>query len=234
VGLTFFWVFQRLEVVGEWRWDPEVPATRSAIPTASPAPILPDSSTSATTLPPPPPPPRDLTDQFRNLDWFQFEKIVALICRKIGYEVERRGGAHADGGIDLLLRQDDKTQGVQCKHWKAWQVGVKSVREFLGALTAAGLQEGVFVSLGKFTPDAAALASRHNIQLVDAAGLADLVEQAGVRCDPEFVAALHEPRKYCPKCERELVLRTAAKGQNLGGQFWGCSAYPRCSYILRT
>jgi len=178
--------------------------------------------------------PGQLAEQFRNLDWFQFEKIVALIYRKLGDEVERRGGANADGGIDLLLRRDGSTLGVQCKHWKTWQVGVKSMREFLGALTAAGLQEGVFVALGTFTPDATTLAVRHGIRLVNAADLAELVERGGVLSDPEFQDALTDSRKYCPKCERELILRTATKGHNPGRQFWGCTAYPSCNYILRT
>ena len=34
----------------------------------------------------------------------------------------------------------------------------------------------------------------------------------------------------CPKCGKELVLRTAKKGTNAGQQFWGCSNYPKCTY----
>jgi predicted RNA-binding Zn-ribbon protein involved in translation (DUF1610 family) len=32
----------------------------------------------------------------------------------------------------------------------------------------------------------------------------------------------------CPKCGGEMILRTAKKGANAGGQFWGCSNYPQC------
>lgn len=32
----------------------------------------------------------------------------------------------------------------------------------------------------------------------------------------------------CPQCNGEMVLRTARQGQNAGGQFWGCRAFPRC------
>ncbi len=203
-------------------------------PPPPPQQAQPTPPTSPTTQPSPHVPVGDLTEQFRALDWFQFEKIVALIYRKLGDVVERRGGANADGGLDLLLRRNGVTIGVQCKHWKTWKVGVKSVREFLGALTAAGLKEGIFVSLGDFTSDAATLASRHGIRLVVARNLTDLVDRAGVRSDPEFLHALADTRKYCPKCERELVIRTAAKGANTGQKFWGCSTYPRCNYILRT
>lgn len=38
--------------------------------------------------------------------------------------------------------------------------------------------------------------------------------------------------KICPKCGGKLVLRTAQKGTNQGRQFWGCSNYPKCTFIL--
>lgn len=34
----------------------------------------------------------------------------------------------------------------------------------------------------------------------------------------------------CPKCGSSLVLRTARKGTNSYGQFYGCSNYPKCRY----
>lgn len=36
----------------------------------------------------------------------------------------------------------------------------------------------------------------------------------------------------CPKCGSKMVLRTAQKGQNAGRQFYGCSAFPKCRYIV--
>ncbi len=35
----------------------------------------------------------------------------------------------------------------------------------------------------------------------------------------------------CPKCGAALVLRTAKKGANQGGQFYGCSGFPKCRYL---
>ncbi|MBI1371535.1 MAG: hypothetical protein GC159_02055 [Phycisphaera sp.] len=29
-----------------------------------------------------------------------------------------------------------------------------------------------------------------------------------------------------------MVLRTATKGQNAGGRFWGCPNYPKCREIV--
>ena len=32
----------------------------------------------------------------------------------------------------------------------------------------------------------------------------------------------------CPSCGSRMVRRTARKGRNRGGQFWGCPRYPAC------
>jgi ssDNA-binding Zn-finger/Zn-ribbon topoisomerase 1 len=32
----------------------------------------------------------------------------------------------------------------------------------------------------------------------------------------------------CPKCGAEMQLRTAKKGRNTGGKFYGCSNFPKC------
>jgi len=37
--------------------------------------------------------------------------------------------------------------------------------------------------------------------------------------------------EICPWCGRELVLRTAKNGRYAGGQFYGCSGFPKCKYI---
>ena len=36
----------------------------------------------------------------------------------------------------------------------------------------------------------------------------------------------------CPGCGLPMVLRTARRGRNAGGQFYGCSQYPRCKETL--
>lgn len=40
------------------------------------------------------------------------------------------------------------------------------------------------------------------------------------------------PAPLCPICGREMVLRTAKKGSNLGEQFWGCPDYPGCRGVV--
>jgi HJR/Mrr/RecB family endonuclease len=170
----------------------------------------------------------DLLEQMRSIDWFQFEKLVGLAYRKLGYTVTRRGGANPDGGIDLVIEKDAQRSAVQCKQWKTWNVGVKSVREFLGALTDGGIQKGIFITLCGYTGEAKKLAEKHGIEIVNETGLAHMLESTDARFDSEVLAILRHKCKFCPKCESEMVRRTATKGPGAGKQFWGCSTYPRC------
>lgn len=176
----------------------------------------------------------DLVGQLRTIDWFQFEKLVALAYRKLGYNVTRRGGANPDGGIDLVIEKSGHRSAVQCKQWKTWNVGVKAVREFLGALTDAGIPKGVFITLCGYTAEAKQLAEKHGIEIINETGLARMLELTDARFDPETLGILRDTRKFCPKCESLMVLRTAGKGPSAGKQFWGCSTYPRCHFKMPT
>lgn len=40
------------------------------------------------------------------------------------------------------------------------------------------------------------------------------------------------PDNPCPKCGSALVIKTAKKGERAGKEFWGCSSYPKCRYII--
>ena len=174
----------------------------------------------------------DLVQQLRSIDWFQFEQLVALVYRKQGYAVSRRGGANPDGGIDLVIEKDGTRTAVQCKHWKSWNVGVRAVREFLGALTDAGIRRGLFITLGGCTGDARRLADKHGIEVVNETGLARMLEATDAKFDPAALEILRDDWKMCPKCEREMVLRKASKGPGAGKEFWGCSGYPRCRFTM--
>jgi restriction system protein len=173
-----------------------------------------------------------LIEQLRTIDWFQFEKVKAVVYRKRGYTVSRRGGANPDGGIDLIVSKDGETKAVQCKQWKTWKVGVSPVREFLGALTDAGIQKGVFITLRGYGGEAKLLADKHGIEIVSETDLITMLAATDMRFDGEVQEILRETRRFCPKCEREMVRRTARKGLVAGNQFWGCSAYPRCRFTM--
>ena len=170
-------------------------------------------------------------DSLSAMDWRQFEMLVGEAFRRRGYQVEETGLGGADGGIDLILRKNGKTELVQCKQWRTRQVKVPTVREMWG-LAAHHRANGVkIVCVGNYTADAAAFAEGKNIELINGSQLLELVRdvQADTRPGPtaDDVSASHtaNSQTLCPNCGSAMVLR---KNRNTGAQFWGCSNYPRC------
>jgi restriction system protein len=106
------------------------------------------------------------------------------------------------------------------------------VREFLGAMTAENIEHGILVTLRGYTGDAVSFAKKHGIELVAEEGLISLLNSTGLQTDPESIRLLNDSRKFCPKCESEMILRTSKRGSNVGNQFWGCSAFPRCRFTF--
>ena len=49
--------------------------------------------------------------------------------------------------------------------------------------------------------------------------------------EPTIIPSDENPILKCPKCNGELVLRTAKSGENKGNSFYGCTNYPKCKYI---
>lgn len=171
-------------------------------------------------------------DALHGMSWKEFEMLVGEAFRLQGYSVTEIGGGGADGGVDLVLRKGGEVSLVQCKQWKATQVGVQVVRELFGVMAARGAAHGFVVTSGSFTADARSFADGRNIKLVDGPKLFGLIQQARRSLDAGRPAAqpssasLQVPE--CPKCRAPMVRRTAQKGSNAGSQFWGCSTFPRC------
>jgi len=171
---------------------PEPKPEPASVPEPAPAPAL-ASEPIITTA--------GLIGQLRSLDGFQFEKLIELVYRKLGYDVTRRVNANADSGVDLIIQKDGEYAAVQCRHGKARRAGVQQVREFLGGLTDADLQHGKFITLGGCTNPAMQFAKRHGIEIVTEADLAQVLETADIKSDPAMLDLLQDTRKPSLKGE---------------------------------
>jgi restriction system protein len=107
-----------------------------------------------------------LSDLYQ-LSWEQFEYLVREVFIKSGYRVKARGGAQADGGVDLEVYGNDKKIIVQCKHWKKNQVGVSVVREMLGVAVHERAHEVYIVTCGYFSRPAKDFAEDKPIHLIN-------------------------------------------------------------------
>ncbi len=117
-------------------------------------------------------------------------------------------------------------------------MGVDVVRQLYGVMAAKGATGGFVVTSGRFTEDAIGFASGRNVTLIDGPKLHGLLGQAKSGLDrspassdavpivPSGVAPSQS--MSCPLCAKSMVRRTAKRGANAGGAFWGCAGYPTC------
>lgn len=168
----------------------------------------------------------------QQMTWREFEQLVGAHFERQGYAVDFTPDG-ADGGVDVIARKGRETFLIQCKQWRATQVGVSVVRELFGVMAARGAAGAFVVSIGPFTADARAFAEGRNIELVDANVLLKLKNQAprGTAAPARHPPAAHQDPQ-CPKCGSSMVRRTAKQGPNAGKAFFGCSSYPKCRSIL--
>jgi len=186
-------------------------------------------------------------EAIRAMSWREFETLIAETYRRQGFTVEETGGGGADGGVDLILRGKGQKSIVQCKQWRTYRVGVKIVREMYGIMVAEKADRVVIVSSGTYTQEAQDFAKGKPILLIDGQALTQYIreikgEPAAAPTAAPAPAAKPVPQQVlsvqtqtapaCPKCGSAMVMRTARKGANAGGQFWGCSRYPECRGII--
>jgi len=111
-----------------------------------------------------------------------FERLAQRLLRESGFvNVEVKGRA-GDGGIDgigvLRIRLLSFQVLFQCKRYKG-SVPAKDIRDFRGAMIGR-TDKGLFITTGRFTPDARREATRDGappIDLVDGEQLCDLLKE---------------------------------------------------------
>jgi len=194
-------------------------------------------------------------ESIRSLSWREFEELLAEAFRRQGFSVEHCGAAGPDGGVDLRLSKAGEATIVQCKHWQARQVGVRVVRELRGVIASEGVQSGIIITSGSFTPDARDFAATNPVRLIDGSELTSMIGRVqksgrivgGAAEVPATTPRASRPRAStptvsprpstpveppCPRCSSAMVRRVAKRGANAGSEFFGCSRYPACRGTL--
>lgn len=164
-------------------------------------------------------------DALDGMTWREFESLAAETFRHQGYRVRERGGNGPDGGVDIELHMGKDKYLVQCKQWKAQKVGVATVRELYGVMTAEQAVGGFVVASGRFTDEAKAFAEGRSITLVPAHSLLNMIRRNEGR------APVSPSVPSCPKCGSPMVQRVAKQGSRAGSNFWGCPRFPACHGI---
>lgn len=178
------------------------------------------------------------TGHVSDFTWQEFEHIIGEHYRRQGYMAEVVGSPAGDGGVDILLNGHGQTLLVQCKHWKAFKVGVHEVRDLHSVVTSRRVSGGILITSGRFTAEAKAYAAETGIRLVDGAALSQLLHAAQAslvtpapELKPPAPIAPSAAGPTCPRCGKRMVRRTAQTGAHAGSDFWGCPSYPKCKGI---
>lgn len=171
------------------------------------------------------------TAPLQQLTWREFEQLVGAHFERLGYMVSFTPDG-ADGGVDVIARKGSEIFLVQCKQWRATQVGVSVVRELLGMMAAFGATGAFVVSTGAFSNDAKALGDGRNIELIDANNLLNSAPPNQIPSASLPAQSLRQSAPGCPKCASVMVRRVARQGANKGQAFYGCGTYPQCRGTL--
>jgi len=104
----------------------------------------------------------------QSLSWRQFERLLATILERFGYQIELQRGTK-DGGIDVVAIRGDSAFGperylLQAKRW-ANRVGVEPIRELLFLKQQLGASKACLATTSAFTRGAWALAEEYRWEL---------------------------------------------------------------------
>jgi hypothetical protein len=168
-------------------------------------------------------------DALSELDWRDFERLLASYYREQGYEVDHAGtGGRSfafDGGLDLRLRKDGKLTLVQCKRDSVFQTEHNVVNELLGIKINEGADEAIVVTTGEFTAAARRFGSQGHVRLIDGVELRQMLRHrlnslAAPQLSPIVAAAErvawhavdHIADRYGPRPGRRFLVRDSIAG----------------------
>ena len=170
----------------------------------------------------------------RRIEWKRFEDLCQQFYQSKGIKSETTP-LGPDGGIDIRLYQDDSgkaTSIVQCKAWGERFVGVKPVRELLGVMTHEKIEKAFFMTSGRFSDDAKAVATSNRITLIDGAMLLMMIQRLPVEAKMELLAFATEGDYATPTCPSCGIKMRSVAGKGGRSDFWGCRNYPKCRQVL--
>jgi restriction system protein len=177
-----------------------------------------------------------LSSPLNELSGAEFEHLLALYFKDIGFEVKEVGVGGKDGGVDLVIvdKLGEKT-AVQAKCYAVHNnVGVQVVRELVGAKRNHDCILSLLITTSYLTEPAQREAEQFKVDYWH--GL--LIEQklkvwgkwqpskgaSSNRIAVSQGSAKDAVNKMKCSCGSEMLLRKSKEGK----KFWGCSQFPAC------
>ena len=182
------------------------------------------------------PPEAWCAEAFELIEWRRFEAVVAALFAQAGFQT-RLQPCGADAAVDIWLHSRNRGGAavsiVQCRHWMAWKIGIRPLRELRGVMAAHRIARGQFATTSRYTAEARAFARDNGIMLHDTRSLLQLIASRDPKQQQELlrVAFYGEYwRPTCPSCRIKLVMKAPADGAR---SFWGCRHHPKCQTTMK-
>lgn len=108
----------------------------------------------------------DNIDDIDCLDGYQFEEFICKLFEKRGYNAETTPKS-GDYGIDVIIRNNLISIGIQCKLYLTQKVDSSAVQEAVTAIKHYNLDKAMVITNNYFQPSAITLAKENNVLLWD-------------------------------------------------------------------
>lgn len=167
------------------------------------------------------------------LDWRVFEDVVGAYIRQLGFEVKAKP-VDAHGMLELHgfeAGTDKVAMIVRCKVWDRARVDDRAVLALHEAMAAERVDQGAYLTTGRFTPAAIAAVANHNIDLVQGVDLLERIGQLPLAVQNHLLDLATEDdyaTPTCPSCNLKMARRMTVAAGQAGVYFWGCRNYPSC------
>lgn len=146
-----------------------------------------------------------------SLDWLRVAELVRAIAAHSGCELARsvvlQDGSVAFAMIEHPMTAHPQRALVKIAGWNEWGASPTSVMHFAREVLTANKARGILIAPGGFTAAAALAAQEHRIEMVDAAGLHQvLLSLPAERSDFFFTIATagNCTTPTCPVCLQKL------------------------------
>jgi restriction system protein len=140
----------------------------------------------------------------KEMEWHQFELLVAAYERELGYDA-RPTAFGSDDGVDIRIYDREThqlTRLVECKA-HGHLVKIDLVRALHSVMLAEKVPAGTFYAPSGFAPDAMAFASGKNLELIDGAKFIARMRLLDSAAQARLLAVAKEgdyKTPTCPKC----------------------------------
>lgn len=103
---------------------------------------------------------KELSHKIDKMDGFEFEEFCYRVFKGNGYKAKLTPKTN-DGGKDIILKKDNQTIYVECKHYaEENKITVNLIHKLISACTIDSVKRGIFITTSSYTKSAIELKSK--------------------------------------------------------------------------